>query len=265
MALGRDYQRLRFDRAGRVLTVTIDTPGAMNPVDGRLHHELAALFPDLGADADSDVVVLTGAEPGFCAGGDMAWFQSMIDEPARFRAIAADAKRIILGALEMEKPLVCRMNGPAAGLGASLALLCDIIVADETASIGDPHVKMGLVAGDGGAVLWPQIIGYPRAKELLLTGDMVAAPRAAEIGLINDAVPAAALDHRVDALTAKLVGGARWAQRWTKAAINLPLRDLANRISEAAIAYEMITQASPDHGEAVAAFGDRRPPRFTGG
>ena len=258
------YERLRFDRDGRVLTVTIDTPQALNPVDGALHHDLARVFPELGADPGSDVIVLTGADPGFCAGGDMAWFESMIADPSAFRAIGPDAKRIILGLLELEKPIICRMNGPAAGLGASLALLCDMVVADDQAQIGDPHVKMGLVAGDGGAIIWPQIIGYPRAKEFLLTGDMIPAGQAADMGLINYALPTDQVDAKVAELTAKLTKGPRWAQRWTKTVMNLPLRDLANRITEAAIAYEMMTNMSPDHAEAVAAFREKRKPTFTG-
>lgn len=260
--MGETYQRLRTIRRGRVLTIVIDTPQPLNPVDGALHHDLARVFADAQADPDSDIVVLTGADPGFCAGGDMTWFQDMIDDPALFRAIGPDAKRIILDLLSLEKPIICRMNGPAAGLGASLALLCDIIIADENAAIGDPHVKMGLVAGDGGAILWPQIIGYPRAKELLLTGDMVDARRAKAMGLINDAVPADTLDEAVEAMADKLAAGARWAQRWTKLAMNQPLRELAVQLSDSAIAYEMASQALPDHAEAVAAFKEKRKPDF---
>ncbi len=258
-----DYTAIRFERRDRVLRATIDSDGAMNPVDHTLHTELARVFPALDRDPDSDVIVLTGAGRAFCAGGDMAWFQSMIDDPARFRDIAPDAKRIIAGLLEMEKPVVCRLNGAAAGLGASLALLCDIIVADETAPIGDPHVRMGLVAGDGGAVIWPQLVGYARAKEFLLTGDMMTAKEAAAIGLVNHAVPADRLDAKVDEIVGKLANGATWAIRWTKTAINIPLRRLAAEITDAAIAYEILSNSHPHHQEAVTAFVEKRKPRFS--
>jgi len=165
------YERLTFERRGRVLWISIDA-GPMNAVDFPLHEELAHVFYEAQSDDDSDLIVLTGAGRAFCAGGDMDWFQEMIDDPAKFRGITTDAKRIVNGLLEMEKPIVCRLNGAAAGLGASIALLCDVIIADERALIGDPHVKVGLVAGDGGAVIWPQLIGFARAKEMLLTGDM---------------------------------------------------------------------------------------------
>ena len=256
------YSAIRFARRGRVLWATLDSAGAMNPVDEALHGELARVFPDLDRDPESDVIVLTGAGRAFCAGGDMAWFQRMIDDPERFRAIAPDAKRIISGLLEMEKPVVCRLNGAAAGLGASIALLSDIIVADETAPIGDPHVRMGLVAGDGGAVIWPQLVGYARAKEFLLTGDMMTAREAAAMGLVNHAVPAAELDAKVEEIVGKLANGATWAIRWTKTAINIPLRRVAAEITDAAIAYEILSNRHPDHQEAVRAFVEKRRPRF---
>ena len=99
-----DYETLRFDYAGRVLRVTIAVTSRMNGVDGRMHEELARVFPELQRDPESDIIVLTGAGRAFCAGGDMAWFQAMIDEPAKFRGIAPEAKRIIMGLLELEKP-----------------------------------------------------------------------------------------------------------------------------------------------------------------
>ncbi len=139
----------------------------MNGVDEPMHDELARVFTDLQRDSESDIIVLSAKGRAFCAGGDFDWFQAQIDDPANFRAIAWDAKRIVGSLLEMEKPILCRLNGAAAGLGATIALLCDIIVADETALIGDPHVKVGLVAGDGGALIWPQLIGFARAKEML--------------------------------------------------------------------------------------------------
>lgn len=259
-----NYRRLTFEHRGRVLWIIIAGKTPMNPVDEALHEDLARVFYEAQRDPDSDVVVLTGSGKAFCAGGDMDWFREMMDHPDRFRAIAADAKGIVFGLLELEKPIVCRLNGAAAGLGATIALLCDIIIADERAVIGDPHVKMGLVAGDGGAVIWPQLIGYARAKELLLTGDLVPAPKAAAMGLINYAVPTAELDPKVDELVGKLVNGAKWAIRWTKTVTNIPLRELAHKLMDTSIAYEMQTNLTKDHREAVDAFVEKRQPKFTG-
>ncbi len=254
------HQRLGFERRGRELRVSIYN-GQMNAVDFEMHEELARLFPELQGDAESDLIVLTGAGRAFCAGGDMDWFQAMIDDPALFRAIANDAKKIVNGLLELEKPIVCRLNG-AAGLGASIALLCDVIVADETAKLRDPHVKVGLVAGNGGAAIWPQLIGFARAKEMLLTGDMITGAEAAAMGLVNHTVPADRLDAKTDEIAAKILGNPRWAVRWTKTAVNLVLRDVANRVMDVAIAYEISSNAAADRQEAVTAFVEKRAPGF---
>ena len=258
-----NYERLKFEWRARVLWVTIDA-GPMNAVDFELHEELGQVFYDVQSDENSDLIVITGAGRAFCAGGDMDWFQEMIDDPAKFRGITVDAKRIVNGLLEMEKPIVCRLNGAAAGLGASIALLCDVIIADEKAKIGDPHVKVGLVAGDGGAIIWPQLIGFARAKEMLLTGDMLPASEAAQMGLINYAVPAGELDAKVEEMVGKIMGNPRWAVRWTKTAVNLVLRDIANKVMDAAIAYEISSNSTSDRQEAVNAFVEKRAPNFTG-
>ncbi|MCC7121150.1 MAG: enoyl-CoA hydratase/isomerase family protein [Gammaproteobacteria bacterium] len=258
------WQRFSFERRGRVLYAYITSSHRMNGVDEPMHEEFARVFTDLQRDADSDIIVLSARGRAFCAGGDFDWFEQQIDDPARFRAIGWDAKRIVGSLLELEKPILCRLNGAAAGLGATLALLCDIIVADETALIGDPHVKVGLVAGDGGALIWPQLIGYARAKELLMTGDMLTAARAAELGLINYAVPADQLDAKIDELVAKLQGNPRFAVRWTKAVTNIPLRALAAQIMDASIGWETASNHLADRREAVKAAREKRAPRLTG-
>jgi len=258
------YSRFSFQRDGRVLTAAFDSEHPVNGVDGPMHEELARLFTDLQRDSDSDIIILTGNGKAFCAGGDFDWFQAQIDEPANFRAIAWDAKRIVTSVLDMEKPLLCRLNGAAAGLGGTIALLCDIIVADENAKIGDPHVKVGLVAGDGGAMIWPQLIGFARAKELLMTGEMLSARQAAELGLINYAVPATELDAKVAELVGKLQANPKWAVRWTKTVANIPLRALAAQMMDASLGYETVSNALKDRAEAVAAFQEKRSPKLTG-
>jgi enoyl-CoA hydratase len=258
------YQTLRFDRRGRILTVTIDRPEALNAVNAAMHEDLARVFRDVQDDPGSDVVVLTGAGRAFCAGGDVAWFQAMIDDPAAFRRLVPEAKKIVFDLLDLEKPIVCRLNGAAAGLGATLALLCDVIVAADTARIGDPHVRMGLVAGDGGAVIWPQLVGFAKAKELLMTGEMLTAQEAERLGLINHVVPVAELDAKVYGLAEKLAGGATLAIRWTKTVVNIPLKEIAHTLMDASLAYEVMSNVSADHQEAVSAFREKRPARFTG-
>lgn len=258
------YKTLRFDTADRVLTITIDSPGPMNPVNQDLHDDLARVFLDAQDDDGSDIVVLTGAGKVFCAGGDAHWMQEMMDAPQRFRGIAPHAKRIVTSLLDLEKPILCRLNGAAAGLGATVALMCDIIIADETALIGDPHVKMGFVAGDGGAVIWPQLVGYARAKEMLMTGAMIEARKAVDMGLVNYAVPGDDLDSHLAKMIDRLKASPPWAVRWTKTVTNIPLRELAQKLMDASVSYEMATNLQADHREAVAAFLEKRKPAFKG-
>jgi len=259
-----NYQRIIASREGRILTLTLTAPNPVNAVDGAMHHELSRIFLDAQDDPDSDLVVLTGAGRAFCAGGDTAWFKTHIEDPASFRAIGPEAKRIVTSLLEMEKPILCRLNGAAAGLGATIALMCDVIIASDKAVVGDPHVKVGLVAGDGGAIIWPQLIGYARAKELLMTGEMLTAERAHALGLVNHVVPHDQLDAKIAEVANRILANPRWAVRWTKTAANIPLRALAAQILDAAMAYELLSNSLEDRREAVAAFVEKRPASYTG-
>ncbi|MBS7701216.1 MULTISPECIES: enoyl-CoA hydratase-related protein [unclassified Chelatococcus] len=259
-----DYKQILFERKGRVLRVTLNRPEKLNAVGGELHHDLSCLFQDLASDAQSDVIVLTGAGNAFSAGGDLDYLSACHEDPARFARSVREAKQIINGLLDCDKPIICRMNGDAVGLGATIALFCDIIIAADTARIGDPHVKVGLVAGDGGAVIWPQLIGYVRAKQYLMTGDLITAQDACGMGLINFAVPPAELEAKVEEWTERLTRGATLAIRSTKSTINIGLKQLASAILDAGLVAETLSGQTDDHREAIAAFRERRAPRFQG-
>jgi len=259
-----NYETIVASRKGRILTLQINRPDVLNAVNARMHYELARIFHDVASDQKTDIVVLTGAGRAFCAGGDLDWLQAAADDPERFARIAVEAKQIVYGMLDCEKPIVCRLNGDAIGLGATMVLFSDIIVASETARIGDLHVNVGLVAGDGGAIIWPQLIGYPRAKEFLMTGKIIDGKVAAEMGLVNYAVPPEELDAKTDELTRRLERGPTMAVRLTKVAINVGLKQLAHSMMDASIAYESLTNTTPDHQEGLAAFREKRKPSFGG-
>ena len=214
------------------------------------------------ADEHSDVIVLTGNGRAFSAGGDMDHLRNNADNPDLFDEEVRLAKRIVFAMLDLDKPLVCRMNGHAVGLGATLALYCDVIFAADKAKIGDPHVAVGLVAGDGGAAIWPQRIGLCRAKEYLLTGELLTAPEAVEIGLINHSLPAQDLDAAVDAYCERLLGGAQRAIRYTKIVLNQELKRVTHAVLDTGLAYEALTIRSADHREAVRAMQEKRAPAF---
>lgn len=259
----RGWRRIGISRQGRILTVALSNPALRNAVDPVLHEELSEIFTAADQDPGSDIVILTGEGSSFCAGGDITWFKRAMAGEEKLPGIM-EAKRIIFSMLDMEKPLIAKVRGPAVGLGCTIALFCDTIFAADDAVFIDPHVKVGIVAGDGGAVIWPHLIGHARAKEFLMTGDPVSAQDAWRMGLINHVVAGDALDARVEAYAKKLAAGATLAIRYTKVSVNLGLKQLANTILDASIAYEMTTFATSDHREAVAAFLDKRKPAFEG-
>jgi enoyl-CoA hydratase len=257
------YRHLSIERRDRILTLTLNRP-PMNPIHYELHEELSRIFYQIQVDHECDVIIFTGAGDVFSAGGDIPMMQKRIDDPELFNRKNLEMKKMIFGLLDLEKPVIARINGDCIGLAMTLALLCDILIAVEDARLGDPHVRMGYVAGDGGAVIWPQLVGYARAKEYLLTGDLLNAKEAERIGLINHAVPRQELDEKVNALAEKLANGATKAIKWTKTCINIPLRQLAHSIMDASLAYEALTNIGADHQEAVTAFQEKRKPKFTG-
>jgi len=258
----RSYESIVLTRKERLLTITLNRPESLNAVNLQMHEELADVFGFAASDPHSDVIVLTGAGRAFSAGGDLDHIAHNAAHPDLFDHEVRVAKRIVFAMLDLDKPLICRMNGHAVGLGATLALLSDVIFAAETAKIGDPHVALGLVAGDGGAVIWAQRIGLGRAKEFLLTGELLTARKAEEIGLINHCVPAGELDAAVDAFCERLLKGASNAIRWTKILTNLELKRVATAVMDAGIAYEAVSVRTADHREGVKALQEKRKPVF---
>jgi enoyl-CoA hydratase len=256
------YETIALSRADRLLTITLSQPDSLNAVNLRMHEELAEVFTFAAMDEHSDVVVLTGAGKAFSAGGNLEHIANNAAHPELFDNEVRLAKRIVAAMLDLDKPLICRMNGHAVGLGATLALLCDVVFAVDTAKIGDSHVAIGLVAGDGGAAIWPQRIGFGRAKEYLLTGELLSAKQAEEIGLINHCLPAAELDGAVRAFCDRLLQGSTNAIRWTKVLLNLELKRIATAVMDAGIAYEAVTVRSADHREGVKALQEKRKPVF---
>ncbi len=258
------YKAITFRRDGHVLHATFNRPDTMNAVDPEMEDDLSRIFTEVGGDPDTRVLVLTGAGRAFSAGGNIEHMQTVIDKPELFLDSMSRAKHLIHSIIDCPKPIIAKVNGAAVGLGATIALFCDLIVAANHAKFGDPHVKVGYVAGDGGAVIWPQLIGYARAKEYLLLGDTLTGEEAAKIGLITRAVPAEELDQVVDTYAQRLAGGAARAIQWTKLSINIGLKQLATSILDASIAYEALSNVTKDHQEAVNAFREKRAPRFTG-
>lgn len=260
----QEYEHLDVSLDGDVLTIALDRPENLNAVNDPLHAELAAVFRD-AYDTDARVVVLTGNGDAFSAGGDIQWMKDNVDNPENFLETAREGEEIIESIVNLEKPVIAKVNGDATGLGATLALFCDIVMMSEDARIGDPHVKVALVAGDGGAVIWPLLTSLNKAKELLMTGDLISAEEAKDLGLVNHVVPADELDERTDEMVDKLASGPQIAIRYTKKALNGWLEHGNNIALSRGLALEAAGQQHPDHEEAVDAFLEKRRPNFPSG
>ena len=256
------YGALTVTRTRNVLGVTMNRPEQLNAIDQQLHHELSTVFLDAAMDEAVDVVVFTGAGRAFSAGGDWNWMRGQLADPEFFSGTLTDAKRTIYSIVDCEKPIICRLNGDAIGMGCTLALFCDFVIAVDTARLADPHTKVGLVTGDGGAVIWTHLVGYARAKRYLLTGDYIGAKEAEAIGLITQAVPAGELDATVNALVRRMATAASQAVGWSKAVINANLRQALAASIDGSLAYEGLSNATADHKAAVEALLDRRRPVF---
>lgn len=258
------YQTIVLRRDGKVLHATFNRPDVLNAFDARMDEEVGRLFDDVARDAETNVLVLTGAGRAFSAGGDVEMMQKVIDEPQLFLDGLRNGKRLLYSMLDCPKTIIAKVNGAAMGLGATIALFSDLVFAANHAKIADPHVKVGYTAGDGGAVIWPALLGPVRAKQYLLTGDALTGEEAAKIGLINQAVPAEDLDRVVEEFAHRIANGATLAIQFTKMSVNVTLKQQLVSVIDASFAYEALSGRSQDHQEAVNAFREKRAPRFVG-
>lgn len=262
------YRTLIVEKSNKVATITLNRPERLNAVGDGMHEELEDIFGQINFDDEVNAILLTGAGRAFCAGGDVRGMAERsapeTNPPPVPVTFTRGPRRLILNMLEVEVPIVVAMNGDAVGLGATIALFGDVVIAAENARIGDTHVRVGLVAGDGGAVIWPLLVGVNRAKQYLMTGDLIPAREAERIGLINQVVPLEELMPTARALAERLANGPTWAIRWTKASINKMLRDQMNLNLDTSLAFEALSSKTDDHREAARAFVEKRPPQFTG-
>ncbi|MCP4628910.1 MAG: enoyl-CoA hydratase/isomerase family protein [bacterium] len=222
------YKDILVEKEDRILRLTLNRPDSLNAITPEMHTEITDIFADIRLDEEVDVVTLTGAGRGFCAGADLK--SSLFADEEGINIIFREAREILTNLLAIDKPIISAVNGPAAGLGATLALFPDIVIASDKARIGDTHVKVGVTAGDGGAVIWPILVGVNKAKELLMTGDVIDAQEALRIGLVNHVVPHDELDKAVMDKARQLADGYQMAIRTTKKAVNLYVKWMLNQV-----------------------------------
>ena len=242
---------------GAVRVVTLNRPERLNSVSAQLHQRLSEVWQEIAADPEARAVVLTGAGRAFSAGGDLDHLRRHRDDPAlRRRSIHFD-RTIQTEMVHFPLPVIAAVNGPAVGLGCSLALGCDLVLIAHDAYLADPHISVGLVAGDGGVTLWPLLTSLLRVKEYLFTGDRIPAATAVELGLANRVVPAENLRAEALALAHRLAAQPAEALRQTKLALGQLVEHVSSGAMEAALAAEQATMTSPDHIRSVNDLIDR--------
>jgi enoyl-CoA hydratase len=214
---------IRVDADGSVRIVTLARPDQLNAVNDELHHALAQLFPQLSADSDARVAVITGEGRAFSAGGDFDLLDRMSKDRDLRRDTLAEGREIVLNMIRCRVPVIAAVNGPAVGLGCSLIALADVVYMAESAYLSDPHVPVGLVAADGGAVTWPLHTSLLLAKEYAFTGERITAARAAQIGLANHVCPDGEVLSAALATAHKIAALPKQAVEATKRVLNLHL------------------------------------------
>jgi enoyl-CoA hydratase len=236
---------------GPVRVVTLNRPDDLNGANRAMHQSLARIWDHLGADTDARAVVVTGTGSTFSAGGDFGYMQENIDDEAMRAQTIAEGRSIIRGMVRCPLPVIAAVNGPAVGLGCSIALLCDLVLMSENSFLADPHLRMGLVPGDGGMV-WPLLTGLSRAKEYLFLGSRIPPEKAVEFGLASRVVAPEQLMPEALALAHRLTQVPPEALQRTKSALNGYLDAQLDGAFELALTGELDSMGSPEHRAAVA-------------
>lgn len=251
-----------------IATITLNRPKRLNALSGELTPALQAAIDEVSADKSVRCVILTANGRGFCAGADLADIQPIYErgETVDLGTILRQAYNpLILPIMRMEKPVIAAVNGIAAGAGASLALACDIVIASEDASFFQAFVKVGLIPDSGAHFLLPHLVGYRKALELAMTGDIISATDAARIGLINAVVPADELLTRVRKEWAEpFATGPTRAYALMKHAMRFGATATIDQVLELEADLQSQISMTADHKEGITAFLEKRAPRFEG-
>src|SRR5579863_2332588 len=255
------YTRLKFDRPHpRVLRITMEN-GRMNTADEALHAELADIWHDVDRDDTVNVAIFTGAGKVFSAGGDFNMIKSATED---FNARARqwkEAREMVYGVINCNKPVVSAMRGVAVGAGLVCGILADVSIATKDCRIIDGHTRLGVAAGDHAAIIWPLLCGLAKAKYYLLLCEEVLGAEAERIGLISLALDDAELDAKAVEIATRLAEGAQSAIRWTKYALNNWLRQ-AGPAFDTSLALEFLGFTGPEVREGLASHKEKRKPAF---
>lgn len=240
-----------------VRVLTLNRPATRNALDGPLHAAMLAAVRAVADEPEVRAVVLTGAGDAFSAGGDFGLIEQMQEDAELRRATLNRSRSLFWSLAALEVPVIAAVNGPAVGAGATLALLCDIVLMAERAYLAEPRVSIGLVPGDGGTILWPLLAGVPAARAYLLTGDRLPAAEAYRLGLVHRVVERDTLLAAAMTLADRLAGLSPHSVRSTKRALNLQLESAALAGLEFALDAESQSFDTPELRATVQTQSDR--------
>ena len=260
-------QFLLYEQQDHIVTLTMNEPERRNPLTGNTAvAEFLAAIDRIHADHSVRAVILTGAGSAFSSGGNVRDMGRYADMPALElrREYRLGIQRLPQALFNLEVPVIAAVNGHAIGAGLDLACMCDIRVAAEEAKFAESFVKLGIIPGDGGAWLLPRIVGFSKASEMALTGDIIDAQEALRFGLVSKVVPADQLMDEAMAIAKKIASNPPHAVRMTKRLLREGSQTGLKNILEASAAFQAICHTTEDHDEAVNAFLEKRTPTFTG-
>jgi enoyl-CoA hydratase/carnithine racemase len=256
---------VRYEVSERIATLTLSHPGRKGAFTLDMIDQWAAHLVTAAEDPEVRVVVVTGEDDAFCSGIDLSVLQGIEDTPlARKRMLTHGVHKVARAVLDLDKPLLCALNGVAVGAGLDMALMCDLRFMARSARVSEGYIKVGLVPGDGGAWLLPRLVGPAKALELLLTGDMVDAEEALRIGMVNRVYDDADLAEETRAFARQLAGmspvAVSFIKRTVQQSASIDLRTSLDLISS----HMAVVQSTEDYREAQRAFAEKRPGDFQG-
>jgi 2-(1,2-epoxy-1,2-dihydrophenyl)acetyl-CoA isomerase len=264
--LSRQYDTINLFRRGAAAKIELNRPDRMNAWSDQFSVDLFAAVREVADDPEIRAVLVTGAGRAFSSGADLKEGAERAEQGNFdvYKVLTERYHPIITGIRRMPKPVVAGVNGPAAGIGLSLALACDLVVAAESAYFTLAFVNIGLVPDGGSSVLVPSRVGFARAAQLAMLGERLAAPKAVDWGLINEAWPDDEFASRADALLDRLADGPTRSYAGTKRQLNRWLYEQIDDQLEFEAGIQREMSGSADFAEGLASFAEKRPPRFTG-
>ncbi|MEC8738843.1 MAG: enoyl-CoA hydratase-related protein [Bacteroidota bacterium] len=259
-----DFQTIEYSKEGKILTVALNRPEVFNAFNEQQSYELQDALKRAKKDSEVRTVVITGKGKAFCSGQDLKSIKDSTKKRSLSESLYKRYNPIIQLICQMEKPVIGKLNGVAAGAGCSLALACDYIIASEKASLIEVFINVGLVLDSGSSYFLPRIVGSKKAFELSTLGTKVSASEALSLGLVNKVVPHNELDDSTTEIALQYAHAPTKAIAMIKKMLQKSTTSTLEEMLQLEAYYQEIAGQTSDYKEGVAAFNEKRPPEFSG-